>query len=121
MLILYIKIDRQIYIKKLLNLPDYTFPAAMITLGYYPEDMKRVYRDRFDKEYVVFDEKYKKLNEDELKEIFKTKEKNRLNTNPFNVNSFGELIYNKKTSADFSIEMDRSIKEGIKYFTSRDN
>lgn len=107
--------------KKLLNLPDYTFPAAMITLGYYPEDMKRVYRDRFDKEYVVFDEKYNKLNEYELKEMFKNKEKNRLKTNPFNVNSFGELIYNKKTSADFSIEMDRSIKEGIKYFTSRDN
>lgn len=107
--------------KKLLNLPDYTFPAAMITLGYYPENMKRVYRDRFDKEYVVFDEKYKKLNEDELKEMFKNKEKNMPKTNLFNANSFGELIYNRKTSADFCIEMDRSIKEGIKFFTNRDN
>ena len=51
--------------KELLNLPDYTFPAAMITLGYYPENIKRVYRDRFDKEYVVFDNGYKRLDEDE--------------------------------------------------------
>ncbi|HSQ90301.1 nitroreductase family protein [Romboutsia sp.] len=103
--------------KALLNLPDYTFPAAMITLGYYPENIKRVYRDRFDKEYVVFDNGYKRLDEDELKNMFKRKEENMPKTNTHDANNFGELMYIRKTSADFSIEMDRSIKEGIKHFT----
>ena len=103
--------------KELLNLPDYTFPAAMITLGYYPENIKRVYRDRFDKEYVVFDNVYKRLDEDELKNMFKRKEENIPKTNTHDANNFGELMYIRKTSAEFSIEMDRSIKEAIKHFT----
>ncbi|WP_270942212.1 nitroreductase family protein [Romboutsia lituseburensis] len=103
--------------KKLLNLPDYTFPAAMITLGYYPKDMNKIYRDRFDKNYVVFENTYKKLDENELKNMFKHKEEDMPRTNVYNAKNFGQLIYNRKTSADFSIEMDRSIKEWIKQFT----
>lgn len=103
--------------KELLNLPDYTFPAAMITLGYYPENMKRTYRDRFDSKYVVFEESYKNLSEDELKDMFSNKEANMPKTNPFNAKNYGELIYNRKTNAEFSREMDRSIREAIKYFT----
>ena len=38
-------------------------------------------------------------------------------TNPFNAKNYGELIYNRKTNAEFSREMDRSIREAIKYFT----
>ncbi|MGL5316593.1 MAG: nitroreductase family protein [Peptostreptococcaceae bacterium] len=107
--------------KKLLNLPDHTFPAAMLTLGYYPKNHKKIFRDRFDEKYVVFDEKYKELSNDELKDMFSNKEDNMPKQNKFDAKNFGELIYKKKTTADFSIEMDRSIKENIKYFTSRDN
>lgn len=103
--------------KQLLNLPDYTFPAAMITLGYYPKDMNKIYRDRFDKQYVVFENTYKKLDEDELKNMFKHKEEDMPKTNPYGAKNFGELIYSRKTNADFSFEMDRSIKEWIKQFT----
>lgn len=103
--------------KELLNLPDYTFPAAMITLGYYPKDMNKIYRERFDKQYVVFENTYKKLDEDELKNMFKHKEEGMPKTNPYGAKNFGELIYSRKTNADFSFEMDRSIKEWIKQFT----
>lgn len=105
--------------KELLDLPDYTFPAAMITLGYYPENMKRVHRDRFDIKHVVFDEKYKKLNENELRDMFKIKESNMPKSNPFNADNYGQLMFMRKTNSDFSIEMDRSIKECIKYFTGK--
>ena len=104
--------------KELLNLPDYTFPAAMITLGYYPENIKRVYKERFKKEYVVFDEKYNRLDDNDLIKMFEDKEKSMLKFNAFNVESFGEFMYKRKTSADFSVEMDRSIKEWIKVFTN---
>ena len=102
--------------KELLNLPDYTFPACMLTLGYYPDDYKRTFRDRFDCDFVVFDEVYKNLNDDELRDMFYTKECNITKTNHFNAKTFGELIYNRKTSSDFSVEMDRSIRENIKHF-----
>ena len=48
--------------------------------------------------------------------MFYTKECNIPKTNPFNAKTFGELIYNRKTSSDFSVEMDRSIRENIKHF-----
>ena len=105
--------------KELLHLPNYTFPAAMLTLGYYPENFKKNFRDRFDKKYVVFNEQYRELNTEELKDMFSSKENNMSKENSYNAKNFGQLIYNKKTTADFSIEMDRSIKENIKHFTSQ--
>ncbi|SCH45580.1 nitroreductase family protein [Romboutsia sp. 1001713B170207_170306_H8] len=104
--------------KELLNLPNYTFPAAMITLGYYPENIKRIYRERFKKDYVVFDEKYRRLDDKSLIKMFEEKEENMPKYNAFNAKNFGELTYKRKTSADFSIEMDRSIKKWIKSFTN---
>lgn len=104
--------------KELLNLSNYTFPAAMITLGYYPENINRVHRDRFNKEYIVFDEKYRRLDDKDLINMFQYKEENMPKFNAFNAESFGELIYKRKTSADFSLEMDRSIKKWINSFTN---
>lgn len=105
--------------KELLNLPDYTFPAAMLTLGYYPENYKKTFRDRFDKDYVVFDEKYKHLNDNELKDMFVNKESNMPKINPFNADNFGQLLFMRKISSDFAIEMNRSIKENIKCFLGK--
>ncbi|MGL6107183.1 nitroreductase family protein [Romboutsia sp.] len=102
--------------KELLNLPNYTFPAAMLTLGYYPENYNRKFVGRFDEEFVVFDEKYKNIKDEELKAMFELKEGTFPKTNPFNAKNHGELIYKRKTTADFSVEMERSIKENLEYF-----
>ena len=105
-------------VKSLLNLPKHTFPAAMITLGYYPPTMKRVYRDRFDKEYVVFDNTYKSLDENELRLMFKHKEENMPKTNIYNAENVGQLFYRRKSDSDFSKEMARSINKWMEDFTS---
>jgi hypothetical protein len=47
----------------------------MLTLGYYPDNYKKRKSERFDKQYVVFNEKYRKLSEEELKDMYKIKEK----------------------------------------------
>ena len=47
------------YHKKLLNLPKYVYPVTMLTLGYYPEGYHIPLKDRFKKNYVIFDEEYK--------------------------------------------------------------
>lgn len=107
--------------KKLLNLPDYTFPACMLTLGYYPDNHKRNFRDRFDSDFVVFDEIYEDLNTDKLKDMFIVKENNMPKTNSCNAKNFGELIYKKKINSDFSKEMNRSIIENIKCFIDENN
>ena len=60
--------------KELFNLPDYTLPIAMLTLGYYPEDLKRTKSNRFDKQYIVFEEEYRRLESTELKDMHKEKE-----------------------------------------------
>ncbi|RDY26778.1 nitroreductase [Romboutsia weinsteinii] len=103
--------------KDLLKLPDYTFPAAMITLGYYPNNYQRKFRERFNIDYVVFDEKYKKLDNQSLKSMFENKEQNIPKTNPYGADNFGQLIYTRKTNAEFSKEMDRSIRVAINSFT----
>ena len=61
-------------------------------------------------------EKAGEITEDELKGMFSNKEANMPKINPFNAKNYGELIYNRKTNAEFSREMDRSIRENIKYF-----
>jgi len=57
--------------KEMFDLPDKVFPIGMLTLGYYPDDIKRRKTSRFDKKYIVFDEKYKKLSSDEFDHMFK--------------------------------------------------
>ena len=47
----------------------------------------------------------------------KYKEEKMIKNNQKNAKNFGELIYKNKISSEFSIEMDRSIKEWIKDFT----
>lgn len=87
--------------KKLLNLPNYTFPTCMLTLGYYPDNYKRNFRDRFDSNFVVFDEVYEDLNMDKLKDMFTVKENNMPKTNSCKAKNFGELIYKKKNRLCF--------------------
>lgn len=102
--------------KELLNLPNRTFPAAMLALGYYPDGYNKKYRERFDEQYVVFDEKYKNLTDEELKSMFKDREASFPKTNPFNAKNHGELIYRRKIASDFSVEMERSIKANLEHF-----
>ena len=52
--------------RELFDLPDWAFPIGMLCLGYYRENHLKKLRDRFDKQYIVFDEKYKHLTEEEF-------------------------------------------------------
>ena len=100
--------------RELLNLPEYTFPICMLTLGYYPEGYETKPRPRFDKKYIVFDEKYRKLNDDELNDMFKEREKKVPKDNKFNAENFGQIFYARKTGSDFMEEMERSINAALK-------
>lgn len=105
--------------KELLGLSDYTFPIGMLVLGYYEEEVEKIPRPRFDQKYIVFDEKYRALSIEELKEMYSKKEKIVSPENKRKAKNFGQLLYANKTGSDFAAEMDRSINEALKYWDRR--
>ena len=102
------------YHKELLDLPNYTIPLSMLTFGYYPEDYRRIKRNRFKKEFIVFDEKYKKLDETELKKMFETKEKE-FNSKASNEGkNFAKEFYNRKTNSHCKLDFEKSTEQWFK-------
>jgi len=102
------------YHKELFDLPDHVFPAAMLVLGNY--DHRPTPRYRFDTKYVVFDETYKKLSEDELEDMYQEKTKLYNPNVSEDIKNYAQQFYNRKMGADFFIEMNRSLKEILKMF-----
>lgn len=100
--------------RELLKLPEYTFPVAMLCMGYYPDNVVRKPRVRFKRDYIVFNEEYKTLSNEEIIDMFSEREKNYFKENKYGAENYGQLHYSFKTGADFSKEMARSVKEAIK-------
>jgi len=105
--------------KDFLKLPEFAFPAAMLCLGYYPEDYNIKPRDRFLQKYVVFEEEYKMLSTEEIKDMHKTLNTRYVEGNKFNAENYAQMHYAFKTGADFSVEMARSIKEVLKIWNGK--
>ncbi|MEG0132981.1 MAG: nitroreductase family protein [Clostridium sp.] len=99
--------------KEILNLPDAVFPVGMLCLGHYPEDAKRIISPRFDKKYIVFNEEYKILSQDDYTDMYKDNEKRVIPNNVYKASNFGQLIYSRKFGGSFSNEMERSIKANL--------
>lgn len=102
--------------KELLNLPDYTFPIGMLVLGYYEDNFEKKPRPRFDKKYIIFDEKYKKLSHEELRDMYSRNEKLVSPENKVGAKNWGQLAYARKTGSDFAMEMNRSVNEALKFW-----
>lgn len=90
--------------KELLNLPKYTFPITMLCFGYPTEQQKnRPKRNRYKKEFIIFENKYKRLTDIEFKE--------------FDDNALH--MYKRKITSSFMKEMGRSIRAGINSWISK--
>jgi hypothetical protein len=105
--------------REILNLPDFVFPVAMLCLGYWPEDSKRTVMGRFDRKYVVFDETYHSLNDDEIRDMYKEWDNRFSPKNTYAADNYGQLHYAFKTGSDFSKEMTRSVREALKVWSGR--
>ena len=102
--------------KELLNLPDRVFPIAMLTLGHFPEDIKRIRKPRFNKQFIVFDEEYRKLESSELQEMYQDLEEKQVPKNTYGAKNYGQLLYRRKFGTEFFEEMDRSIQLILKHW-----
>lgn len=86
--------------KELFNLPKFTMPATLVVMGNY--DTHPQIRDRFDKQFVVFNDKYPEIDDEFVNEMFSNSEKGN--------SDFAEKFYARKIDSSFFREMLRSIK-----------
>lgn len=98
--------------RDLFKLPKYTFPITLLCFGYPTEKaLQRDYTTRLDAKYVSFKNKYQRIGKDSMSKMYADRE---LNRHVANATNFGQHMYHRKFSSDFSLEMTRSVKAAIK-------
>lgn len=99
--------------RELLSLPDYVLPITLLCFGYPNKSDKSLRKtSRFEREFIHFKNQYKRLGDEDLSRMFQPLED--LNTRgglPLDgARNIGQNNYQRKFIADFSIEMNRSVK-----------
>jgi FMN reductase (NADPH) len=98
--------------KELFDLPEYVFPITMICFGYpTKQQQKRPLTQRYDKEFVLFENKYKRHSKEDFQRMFEQRHKQifgRKEEIKGAVN-VGQHVYQKKYTAAFALEMNRSV------------
>lgn len=103
-------------VSELLELPDYVLPAAMVVYGYPTESQKNRRKPaRFEKEYIVFENKYRRLTKEEHVEMHSIKNRKRGLADK-NIREDIRALCNRKYMSNFSLEMNRSAAEYLKKF-----
>ncbi len=97
--------------RRMLNLPAYVFPAAMLVFGYPTEQqLSRVKPERCELTHIVHENRYRSMDKEELTDMLQKGRDGR---------SFEEWIQafcKRKYNSDFAIEMSRSAAEYLAAF-----
>lgn len=110
--------ERYEYHRELLDLPQYTFPIALVCFGYpKPASSEKALTPRFPQRYIHFKDVYQRLDEDALREMYAPYERPHY---PEGVSNLGQLQYARKFSADFSVEMTRSVRAALDTWAGRE-
>ena len=102
----------------LFDLPRYTFPICLLCFG-YPDPKAQAGRrqtSRFERKFIIFQDGYKRLKADEFDEMFRGETERRFQgrSDIEGAANIGQHTYRGKFSADFAIEMNRSVRAIIK-------
>lgn len=101
--------------RKLLNLPDHAVPVCMLVLGYPTQQQKdRKKPHRFDQKYVVGENSYPHLTDDQLQTCYQDFKSQDTIVKPFD--EFMQAFCKRKYNSEFSLEMTRSVNEYLKDF-----
>ena len=99
------------YHQKLLNLPQYVVPAAMVCFGYPTEQQQRRAKpQRADLKYIVRENQYRPLSPQELEEMFAPR------CGEKSYRDWMQAFCNRKYNSDFSREMTRSVQQYLSQF-----
>lgn len=99
--------------QELLDLPPYVFPISMLCFGYYPEGERPKPKERFASKFIVSENKYNRLTKQDREAMFAARAKDFNSKNTWGAKNYGQWMYAKKTGADFSIEMARSVRAAL--------
>ena len=102
--------------KDLLHLPQYVFPICMVVFGYPTEQQKKSeYTTRFNEKFIIFENQYHCLDQGEFDEMFAERQHHLPRGKAMEgIANVGQATYLRKFSADFSMEMRRSVREILK-------
>lgn len=107
--------------RQMFNLPQYAVPICMVCFGYPSKEQKeREKTARFGEEFIVFEDRYKRLGEGEFKDMYAgvqgrtTAGEAEMQDQP----TAGIRIYKRKFSADYSVEMRRSVRAILEAWTA---
>jgi FMN reductase (NADPH)/FMN reductase [NAD(P)H] len=94
------------------ELPEFVIPIAMLCIGYPTEEQRqREQTDRFDPEFIWFENSYRRLMPDDYERMFKRRNQELLEIVPSKgYSNEGHRMYRRKFSADFMAEMRRSVR-----------
>jgi FMN reductase (NADPH)/FMN reductase [NAD(P)H] len=99
--------------RDLFALPKYVFPICLVCFGYPTrQQMARKQTTRFQEKFICFENRYRRLSEEEFNEMFQDAQAQTFRGRPelAGARNVGQLIYNRKFNADFSKEMSRSVR-----------
>ncbi|MDP4127201.1 MAG: nitroreductase, partial [Bacillota bacterium] len=82
----------------------------MLCFGYYPEGERPKTRERFDSQFIVSENNYHRLSGDDWEAMFASRDKVFNPDNTLGAHNYGQWMYARKTGADFSAEMARSVR-----------
>ncbi|MCR3956009.1 MAG: nitroreductase family protein [Gudongella sp.] len=100
---------------ELLDLDEYVVPISMLVMGYPTEQqIDRVKPERFSKKYIVHENRYRRLNGEEHRDMLKE----RANREDFDFDGYIEKFCSRKYMSGFSREMTRSGELYLKNFLS---
>jgi len=106
--------------QKLFDLAPYTFPICLVCFGYPTQQQKdRPLTTRFGREFVLFEDRYERLQAPALRLMFAGLEERFLQggEKPPRVENAGQEIYLRKFAADFSVEMRRSVRAMLRVWS----
>ena len=97
--------------RKLLQLPDYVFPAAMLVFGWPTKQQKeRQKPERCDLKHIVHENTYRSMDGTELRDMFAHECKNRT------YEEWCSAFCKRKYNSEFSKEMSRSVAKYLEQF-----
>ncbi|MCK5197469.1 MAG: hypothetical protein KAR21_03925, partial [Spirochaetales bacterium] len=102
--------------QEMFNLPEYTFPITMLCFGYPVGDYTgRQVTPRYPSEYIHFKNRYKRLKHSDFPEMGKPIEEKYFKSGEYfgNSENLGQHFYTKKFTADFTLEMNRSVQKAL--------
>lgn len=98
-------------IRDMFLLPKYTFPVAMLAMGYYPENFERRVTERYGQKFIFHEDVYQRMDAPALEEMFREKETWFSQSGIEDATNFAQLIYTRKFGTEVAKEMDRSVSK----------